>query len=109
VGAQLLGCPTLDSRTSILSLRAQGAKLPHGPFLLSFPMGLVCAVVSQDEPNAGQPPHHQTSITILLLPLVLLAALAADRMRSNVTEGVWAGRVNTLVIWRRSTGWHGLG
>jgi hypothetical protein len=40
---------------------------------------------------------HQKFIAILLLPLVLLA-LAAGRIRSNVTEGVRAGRVNTLVI-----------
>jgi hypothetical protein len=37
----------------------------------------------------------------LPLPLALLAALAAGRIRSNVTEGVRAGRVNTLAIWRR--------
>ena len=37
----------------------------------------------------------------LLLPLVLLAALAAGRIRSNVTQGVRAGRMNTLAIWRR--------
>jgi hypothetical protein len=37
----------------------------------------------------------------LLLPLVLLAALAAGRVRSNVTDGVRAGRVNTRAIWRR--------
>jgi hypothetical protein len=41
---------------------------------------------------------HQKFIAILLLPLVLLAALAAGRIRSNVTEGVRARRVNTLVI-----------
>jgi hypothetical protein len=40
---------------------------------------------------------HQKFIAILLPPLVLLAG----RIRSNVTEGVRAGRVNTLVIWRR--------
>ena len=42
---------------------------------------------------------HQKFIAILLLllPLVLLA-LAAGRIRSNVTEGVRARRVNTLVI-----------
>ena len=43
---------------------------------------------------------HQTFIAILLLPLVLLAALAAGRIRSNVTEGVRAGRLNTLATWR---------
>jgi hypothetical protein len=37
----------------------------------------------------------------LLLPLVLLAALAAGRIRSNLTEGVRAGRVNILALWRR--------
>jgi HAMP domain-containing protein len=41
---------------------------------------------------------QQRFVAILLLPLVLLAALAAGRIRSNVTEGVRAGRVNTLVI-----------
>jgi hypothetical protein len=46
---------------------------------------------------------HRKFIAILLLPLVLLAALAAGRIRSNVTRGVWAGRVNTLAIWRVST------
>jgi hypothetical protein len=40
---------------------------------------------------------YQKFIAILLLPLVLLA-LAAGRIRSNVTEGVRARRVNTLVI-----------
>jgi hypothetical protein len=40
---------------------------------------------------------HQKFVAILLLPLVLLA-LAAGRIRSNVTEGVRAGRVNTLII-----------
>ena len=34
---------------------------------------------------------HQKFIAILLLPLVLLAALAAGRIRSNVTEGVGQG------------------
>jgi hypothetical protein len=32
-----------------------------------------------------------------LLPLVL----ATGRIRSNVTQGLRAGRVNTLAIWRR--------
>jgi hypothetical protein len=41
---------------------------------------------------------HQKFVAILLLPLVLLAALAAGRIRSNVTESVRARRVNTLVI-----------
>jgi hypothetical protein len=35
---ETLGGPTLDSRTSILTLRAQGAMLPHA-FLRPFPMG----------------------------------------------------------------------
>jgi hypothetical protein len=35
-----------------------------------------------------------------LQPLVLLAALAAGRIRSNVTDGVRAGRANTLAFWR---------
>ena len=44
---------------------------------------------------------HQTFIAILLLPPALLAALATGRTRSNVTEGVRAGLVNTLATWRR--------
>jgi hypothetical protein len=44
---------------------------------------------------------HQTFIAILVLPPVLVAALAAGRIRSHLTEGVRAGRVNTLAIWRR--------
>jgi hypothetical protein len=36
---------------------------------------------------------HQTFIATLLL--------AAGRIRSNVTEGVRAGRVNTPASWRR--------
>jgi hypothetical protein len=40
-------------------------------------------------------------IAIPLLPLVLLAGLTAGRIRSNVTHGVRAGWVNTLVSWRR--------
>jgi hypothetical protein len=40
------------------------------------------------------------SVAILLLPPVLLAALAAGPIRSNVTQGVRAGRMNTLAIWR---------
>ena len=43
----------------------------------------------------------QKSIAILRLPLVLLAVQAAGRIRSNVTEGVRAGQVNTVAIWRR--------
>ena len=37
----------------------------------------------------------------LLLPPVLFAALAADRIRSNVAEGGRAGRMHTLAIWKR--------
>jgi hypothetical protein len=36
-----------------------------------------------------------------LLLLVLLAALAAAPIRSNVTKGVGAGRLNALAILRR--------
>jgi hypothetical protein len=43
---------------------------------------------------------HQNFIAILL-PLVLLAAVAAGRIRSNATQGVRAGRMNTLAIRRR--------
>ena len=43
----------------------------------------------------------QTFIAILLLPPVLLAALAAGRIRSDVTEGARAGRLDSLAIWRR--------
>jgi hypothetical protein len=42
---------------------------------------------------------HQNFIAILLL--VLLAAMAAGRIRSNVSPGVRAGRMNALAIWRR--------
>ena len=44
---------------------------------------------------------HQKFIAILLPPLVLLAALAAGRIRSNVTQGVRAGRMSTPAISRR--------
>ena len=37
----------------------------------------------------------------LLLSLVQLAAQAAVRIRSNITEGVLAGRVDIPAIWRR--------
>jgi hypothetical protein len=76
--------------------------LPHGPLLRFFPMGLVSAVVSPRMSRMLDNLRiHQMFIAILLLPLVLLAALAAGRIRSNVTEGVRAGWVNTLAIWRR--------
>jgi hypothetical protein len=41
---------------------------------------------------------HQKFVAILQPSLVLLAAPAAGRIRSNVTEGVRAGRVNALVV-----------
>jgi hypothetical protein len=44
---------------------------------------------------------HQKFIAILLPPLVLLANLADGRIRPHLTEGVRAGRLNTLAIWRR--------
>jgi hypothetical protein len=44
---------------------------------------------------------HRKFIAIPLLPLVLPAALAAGRLRANVTQGVRAGWVNTLAIWGR--------
>jgi hypothetical protein len=71
--------------------------LPHA-FLRPFPMGLVPAAVSPR--MSGMLDNlrvHQKFIAILLLPL-LPAALAAGRIRSNVMEGVRAGRVNTLVV-----------
>jgi hypothetical protein len=72
--------------------------LPYA-FLRPFPMGLVPAAVSPR--MSGMLDNlrvHQKFIAILLLPLVLLASLAAGRIRSNVTKGVRAGRVNTLVV-----------
>jgi hypothetical protein len=43
---------------------------------------------------------HQKFIAIPKPPLVLLAALAAGRI-PDLTEGVRAGRLHTLAIWRR--------
>jgi signal transduction histidine kinase len=40
---------------------------------------------------------HQKFVAILLLPLVVLTALAVGRIRSNVAQSVRAGRVNSLV------------
>jgi hypothetical protein len=37
----------------------------------------------------------------ILPPLVLLATLAAGLIRSNLTQGVRAGRMNALAIGRR--------
>jgi hypothetical protein len=48
--------------------------------------------------NSRIPPR---SIAILLPPLVLLPALTAGRIPDNVTQGVRAGRMKTLAIWRR--------
>jgi hypothetical protein len=63
------------------------------------PMGLVPAAVSPRMSGLLQNLRiHQKSIAILPLPLVLLADLAAGRIRSNVTEGVRARRVNGLVV-----------
>jgi hypothetical protein len=65
-------------------------------------MGVVPAVVSPRMSRMlDNLPIHRNFITILLLPLVLLAALAVGRIRSNLTQGVRAGWVNTLAIWRR--------
>jgi hypothetical protein len=79
----------------------QGVMLPHG-LLLRLSGGFGSRRdVPQDELNAGQPPIHRKFFASLLLPLVLLAALAAGRIRSYVTQGVRPGRMNTLAIWRR--------
>jgi hypothetical protein len=43
---------------------------------------------------------HRNFIAIPLLALAPLAALAAGRIRSNVTQGVRAGRLHTRAIWR---------
>jgi hypothetical protein len=65
-------------------------------------MGLVPAVVSpRMSCMLDNLRIHQKFIAILLLPMVLLTALAAGRIRSKVTEDVRAGRLSTLVIWRR--------
>jgi hypothetical protein len=72
--------------------------LPHA-VLRPFPMGLVPAAVSPR--MSGMLDNlriHQKFIAILPLPLVLLAALPAGRIRSNVTDAVRARRVNTLVV-----------
>jgi hypothetical protein len=75
--------------------------LPHG-LLRRFPMGLVPAVVSpRTSSMLDNLRIHQKFIAIPLLPPVLLGASAGGRIRSTVTEGVRAGRLNTLAIWRR--------
>jgi hypothetical protein len=62
--------------------------LPHA-FLRPFPMGLVPAAVSPRTSGMLQNLRiHQKFIAIPLLPLVLLAALAAGRIRSNVKAGL---------------------
>jgi|Tabmets5t2r1_1033131.scaffolds.fasta_scaffold677249_1 hypothetical protein len=60
--------------------------LPHA-YLHPLPMGLVPAVVSPRSSMLDNLCIHQKFITTLLLPLVL--------------EGVPAGMVNPLAIWRR--------
>ena len=45
--------------------------------------------------------HIHQKFVAIRPPLVLLAALDAGRIPSNVTEGARAGRVNTLAIWAR--------
>jgi hypothetical protein len=75
-------------------------------FLRPFPMARCPPWCPQDERNAGQPPIHQKFIAILLPLLVLLAALAAGRIRSNVTEGVRSGRVNALVVFTITSAAH---
>jgi hypothetical protein len=95
---ETLGCPTFG-----LQDMNSGSPDPkcYAParLLAPFPMGLVPAAVS---PRMSGMLHnlriHQKFIAILLLPLALLAALAAGRIRSNVMEGVRAGRVNALVV-----------
>jgi hypothetical protein len=74
--------------------------LPHA-VLRPSPMGLVPALVSPRMSCMLDNLLIQTFIAILLLPPAVLAALAAGRIRSNVTEGARAGRVDTLAIWRR--------
>ena len=62
--------------------------LPHA-FLRPFPMGLVPAAVSPRISGMLQNLRiHQKFIAIPLLPLVLPAALAAGRIRSNVKAGL---------------------
>jgi hypothetical protein len=68
----------------------------------ALPTGLETAVVSPRMSRMLDNLRiHPKFIAILLLPLVLLAGLAAGRIRSNVTQGMRAGRVNALAIWRR--------
>jgi hypothetical protein len=79
--------------------------LPHGllrPFSRSDGLGARRGV-PQDELNAGQPPHPPEIHRHPPAALVLLATLAAGRIRSYVTQGARAGRVNTLAMSRRQT------
>jgi hypothetical protein len=70
-------------------------------YLRPLPMGLVPAVVfPRMSSMLDNLLIHQTFIAILL-PLVLLAALAAGRIHSNVPEDVRAWLVNALAVWRR--------
>ena len=85
--------------------RGSAVMLPHGllrPFSRSDGLGARCGV-PQDELNAGQPPHPPESSSRSSRCAVLLAALAAGRIRSYVTQGARAGRVNTLAMSRRQT------
>ena len=87
---ETLGCPrwTPGHQFWVSGFRCYAPARPSAPFARSDGLG-ARRDVPKDEMNAGQP----------LLPLVLLAALAAGRIRS--TEGVRAVRVNTLASWRR--------
>ena len=74
--------------------------LPHG-FVAPFPMGLPAMVSPRTSCMPDNLHIHQKFITIPLPPLVLRAAVAGGQIRSSLTKGVRAGRVNTPVIWRR--------
>jgi hypothetical protein len=68
------GCPTLDTRTSILVLRVQGAMLPYG-LLRPFPEGPGCPPWCPPRMRCmlDNRCFHQKFIAILLLPLEELA------------------------------------
>jgi hypothetical protein len=67
-----------------------------------LPLALICALsrwawcppwrLQGTSPMLNNLRIHQKFVAILLLPLALLAALAAGRIRSNVTESRRAGR-----------------
>ena len=82
-------------------LRAKGAMLPHA-FLRPFPMGPGARRgVPQDELNAGQRPHPPD---VRRDPPAAAGAARRPGRRPDplhLTEGVRAGRVNALAIWRR--------